>query len=108
MFLICEGRLTCHFILFLWKRKRRAVHGQRGSFIPYAVPWKDPKFAPFTECSLLISEFRMSVKKKKKAMDAEMGQFVIPWETPHCFGSGKKTHPIFQFVSLEKKEESNT
>lgn len=41
-------------------------------------------------------------------MDAEMGQFVIPWETPYCFGSGKKTHPIFQFVSLEKKEESNT
>ena len=49
----------------------------------------------------------MSAKKKIKAMDAEVGQLVIPRETPYSWGSGKNTHPIFPFVSLEKKEKSN-
>ena len=31
----------------------------------------------------------------------------MPWETPYCFGMGK-THPILQFLPLEKRNRKAT
>ena len=66
IFLILEGRLTYICQISLWNRKTKAVHGQRGFFIPYAVPWEDPKFAQFSDCNLLSSDFCFSAKKRNK------------------------------------------
>ena len=64
--LIWEGRLTRLLMALLWQRRRKAVHGQRGFFIPYAGLWEDPTFPHFSDCNLLSSDFCFSAKRKKK------------------------------------------
>ena len=88
IFLILEGRLTYICQISLWNRKTKAVHGQRGFFIPYAVPWEDPKFAQFSDCDLLSSDFRFSAKKETKSTACWGGTSCHPMENLKflCFG----------------------
>lgn len=57
-----------------------------------------------------VNSISLEKKKKKKTKEKECmmrwDSFVIPWERPTSFGSGKKTHPLLWFVALEKHEES--
>jgi len=67
--------------------------------------------APYS-LSLLITTYSVLIsiclpERKRKAMNSEMVKLVISLETPNSFGSGKKTHPVLQFVCLEKEVKSN-
>lgn len=103
LFLVREGRLTHPFTTFLWKRKRKAVHGQREFFIYTQSLERTPdSLSSVTATYSAVNSESLQIRKKK-AMDAVVGQLVIPWETSRFFGLGKKTHLILQFLLLKRK-----
>ena len=61
-----ERRLTSLFKVFLYERKRKSVHGERGHFSPYVVPWEDPKFLWFREEDSPTSSILFSEKEREK------------------------------------------
>ena len=115
--LIWEGRLTHLLMAPLWQRRRKAVHGQRGFFMPYAVPWKDPPFPQFSGCNLLSSDFCFSDslacchgngKEKQCVMRGASHPRAHTGRSPFVFNLGGRTHPLLQLVSLQKEQIRNT
>jgi len=91
------GRLTHILKVSVWNRKRKAVHGQRGFFIPYAGLWEDPTFLQFSDCNLRNCECCFSAKRTEKTGHDEVAQLVIPWETRISLVGERR---LTQFFSL--------
>ena len=47
-------------------KERKAVHGQRGYFIPYTIAWEGPIFSQFIDYNLLSADFHLSAKKEEE------------------------------------------